>query len=605
MSVRSVFEIDIRDDRFRAFNALFDKYVASVKTLPALWQKVGKAAGRDQANSFVRLAEGVGTTNLGGKRAAEETKKIRADTQRAATNWSGIARSAKSFAGSVKDATLNFTKWVGIGGIISGLAGAGGLWGLDRLGEGVSATRRSAMGLGLSYGGLQATQTDFARVTDPASFLGGVNEALTDVTKRWTLYGAGLTERDLKGKDTGQVGALLLKKIEPLLDRTPTAMLAQVAQAFGLNQFMSNEDLRRWKDMPENERSSVLRGFGSDSMAFGLPAGTQRSWQEFTTQMGKAKISIENAFVKGLVPLVSGPNGGALGNLSRSLVMAVDTIFGVAKKNRWIDSFTKGIDDFAAWMRGPQFKTDLTKFETNIAEAGKTIGGILPSLRGFESILSTINNIWNPPVLVEDQKKAEAHQKAIQTPNRAGWYFDQSTSTWRQSNSSPAAKSWMNPLSWFNKSGTGNNPGNLRVPGSTRFQAFGSLDEGINKMARQLLRDQDVHGQTTLRQIIGGNKAWPGWAPAADHNDVGAYLRSLKKTTGIDADAPVNLHDAATMSKVIRGISVQEGRHALSSADIARALGTKAQSPIKVAVKIDNAAGANTVVTGSQLGRGF
>src|SRR3990172_2078626 len=91
-----------------------------------------------------------------------------------------------------------------------------------------------------------------------------------------------------------------------------------------------------------------------------------------------------------------------------------------------------------------------------------------------------------------------------------------------------------------------NNPGNLRRTDDTwqglsprqpdnDFFTFKSAAYGIRALARTLIAYQDEHRLRTIRQIISR------WAPASE-NDTGAYIDAVAKSTGLDADRPLDMH---------------------------------------------------------------
>jgi len=103
--------------------------------------------------------------------------------------------------------------------------------------------------------------------------------------------------------------------------------------------------------------------------------------------------------------------------------------------------------------------------------------------------------------------------------------------------------------------------------GSDTFASYGTQGQGIMSAAAQLKRDEYVHHQTTLRQIIYGNKEWAGYTTT----DRAAYLANVSKWTGLGADQTLNLNDVGQLSSVMSGFSRQEG-HPLSKDTIVKVL---------------------------------
>ncbi|EIT8073000.1 hypothetical protein L3H91_004953, partial [Salmonella enterica subsp. enterica serovar Cotham] len=99
--------------------------------------------------------------------------------------------------GHIKDATTSLLSWGTVLGLFSGLAGAGGLWGLNHLAGNASAQRFTAMGLGTTAGGLNSTAVDFQKALgNPVGTLGAIRDAQLDLSKRWQFRAMGVDNPD-------------------------------------------------------------------------------------------------------------------------------------------------------------------------------------------------------------------------------------------------------------------------------------------------------------------------------------------------------------------------------------------------------------------------
>lgn len=122
-----------------------------------------------------------------------------------------------------------------------------------------------------------------------------------------------------------------------------------------------------------------------------------------------------------------------------------------------------------------------------------------------------------------------------------------------------------------------NNPGNLRrtsdpwqglIPRQTdrEFFTFKSEVYGIRALARTLIAYQDNHRLRTIRQIISR------WAPASENN-TGAYIDAVAKSTGLDADRPLDMHRFEQLEAVVKAIIRHEnGQQPYTDAQITKAL---------------------------------
>lgn len=108
-----------------------------------------------------------------------------------------------------------------------------------------------------------------------------------------------------------------------------------------------------------------------------------------------------------------------------------------------------------------------------------------------------------------------------------------------------------------------NNPGNIRwgddwdglVPKSQRtdksFCQFTAPEYGIRAMIIILRNYQKKHGLNTVRKII--NR----WAPPVE-NDSEAYVNSVAKQVGVDADKVIDVTDSRVMIPLLEAIITHE-----------------------------------------------
>lgn len=105
-----------------------------------------------------------------------------------------------------------------------------------------------------------------------------------------------------------------------------------------------------------------------------------------------------------------------------------------------------------------------------------------------------------------------------------------------------------------------NNPGNLNFagqPGATReggpngrFAVFGTMQEGKDALAKQLLRYQ-ARGKDTIESIINT------YAPSSE-NDTQAYIRHMERTTGKKGNEKIDLRDEKFRATFMDGIIAHE-----------------------------------------------
>lgn len=430
--VVKVLSIDVRDGKFRDFLKLYERYDKALKSAPAAWAMVEKNIDGSRG-SFDKMVDQMAAANVQAK--LREKAQERADrlTQTTAERWKAMAASSRDFLRNVAGATGQLLKWASITGVISGLVGAGGLFGIDRLAAGAAGSRRSALGLGLGIGAQSAFEANAGRLVDPRAFLESVAGARFDVTKRVGLLGAGLSQRQIDSGDTGSTSVALLRRLKQIADTTDPALFAQVLQSRRLDQFASPTDLNRLRGTSGEEFEQVIRQMTQRQGQFDLPPDVARRWQDFVTQLDNAGKGINTTLVKGLIGLEPG-----LAKLSD----AIEKLFGALLKDggpveRWVTQLGSALERFANYVGTEEFMDKVQTFVNGIGKIADKIGSVAgwfadsdPDLQrereernkrvqklrdarknGTATAWSQLGDIFNPNAISQDQLLAMVRER--------------------------------------------------------------------------------------------------------------------------------------------------------------------------------------------------
>lgn len=390
MTIKSVIDIEIHDEPWLRFKEMFDEYRQKLKEAAGDWKQTGAAidaasektkdgidtqaaateslaiVAASAAAAFHEIAQAVTNQSVEIIKVVNGTRELSKGTRSAAHDWRDMARDSKNFASNIYDATRSILKWASITGLIGGLLGGGGLFGIDRLAASAGSQRRSALGLGISSAEENAFSTNYSRVIDPNSFLTNVNNAMTDVTKRWTLTSTGLTANQLQGKNTADVASMLLKSYKSLADKTNPENLEQVRTAYGVQ--LSGQDFQRLRNTPADEIEKYGQDYERDKKTFAVPDGVMKDWQDLQVQLHRAGISLENVLITGLAKL-SGP----IGDLSKGFVNLVEALAKSPVVKEWIEGLAVGLENLAKWIGSDEFKTDVLAFVKNVGKMATTV----------------------------------------------------------------------------------------------------------------------------------------------------------------------------------------------------------------------------------------
>ncbi|HVY15949.1 MAG TPA: lytic transglycosylase domain-containing protein [Rhodopila sp.] len=392
MAVKSIIDIDINDSAFQKFREQFQAYQRLLKNSSSDWSKVTQEidGSRESFQKMVesskaRLAQ-TRLTAAAEKEAANQLDRSTNASERQAHAWRDLAKNAGSFASKIADSTRSLLRWASITGVISGVLGAGGLFGIERLAVSAGNQRRSALGLGVTPGQLTASSLNLGRLVDPGALLGGVNEALHDPTKTAPFAALGLNAQAEERKGTAQAAIDVMRAYRSLLDRTDPALRGLVTQQYGLGQFGFNgETANRVANTPRAEFDSILRQQQIDARTLDLTQQQQKAWQDLQVQLNRAAATIEKTFTVALTDLAK-----PIGDVSVGLTHLVESLGRSDEVKTLIGDVANGLEGFAKFVGTPEFKTDVQTFGQGVKQLAEDISWALKKLGALDT--KTVEN---------------------------------------------------------------------------------------------------------------------------------------------------------------------------------------------------------------------
>lgn len=311
----------------------------------------------------------------------------------ALAGFQAIYKTTRGIWDNVEGTAKTLLKWTGLATIFSGLLGAGGLFGIDRLGAASSAATRSATGLGTTPGNQEAFRINYARLIDPDAVLGNVSEMENDPSKRGYLQA--LIGANHMHDDTAQMGVLAIRAArERILRQGINNVSPQWLAANGLDSLGIDLASARRLAAPGADLNTAERGYRSDAATLNLDPATQKAWTFFSQQMTRAGQTIENDFIRGLVDLAD-----PLSNLSKAVVTTINSFMSNPHLKGWIDDLATGIQHFGAWIQTPAFQQGVKDFVANIGQLGSILANSVAWLYAHlpASITGASNNASSLP----------------------------------------------------------------------------------------------------------------------------------------------------------------------------------------------------------------
>lgn len=574
MAAKSVVEIDVQDEKFQAFLEKFNEYQKALEELPEQWrgaaQGIGDSAKQTEkvlgsteaiAQAFnegiaavASINEGLDRLNGNLEKANKTQSEFNKKSSGARKFLSKASKDAKSLAGHMKDATTSLLSWGAVLGLFSGLAGAGGLWGINRLAGSAASQRFTAMGLGTTAGGLNASAVNYQKVLgNPVGTLGAIRDSQLDLSKRWQFKAMGI---DNPNQDPATLLPQMIKSARDIFVRNGSTQ--QGAEAYGLTNYFTLDDLNRFKKMSDAEIDAMTKQAQKDTQRLQLTDQQLKQWQDFNIQLDRSKVGIENTFIRGLAPLTP-----ELGKLSDAFSGAVDTVLKSPELGKWLDGLADGIRRFGNYLASPEFKSDVESFMTGVERLGRLIGKVIDWVTGKTDI--TLDDVKSHSSMLSDEKRTDPQSGQTYTPG---------------TDDDPHVWGWLKGVKHFFSNGKVepvdarpadvsargrtiadrfNNPANLRAAAgyqtantkSGKFAVFPTLDEGVLAAAKQL-QIYGTRGVDNIHDIVGK------WAPPKENN-TRAYIDHVTKATGRSEFEKLNLNDPKVLAQLISSMSVKEG----------------------------------------------
>ena len=376
MALKPIFEIDVDDTKFKKFIELFNKYQVDLKKMPGAWNKIGEAV--EKTNEEINNSSDATGQQVNAVRNIEEgQKRVTAVSKTTAVVWSSISNSVSSVSRNISSATSSLLKWSTVTAVFGGLLGAGSLFGIDRLAASVSASRRSAMGLGVSYGQQSSFNTNYSRLINAGSLLSNVAGAKYDLTSPayTALMASGLSPDFIKKNNAASVSQEFLNKLPQLFKGVKDpGLIGATAKAYGIDQLMPMQDLIAFLNASPEERAEIAKRNSEDSKTLDLTEEAQRKWQDLTTQLSRAAGEIETNILEKFSRLAPG-----LDKLSESFVKAVEAFAKSDVLDRIINAIADGLNSFADQINNKEFQDGVKQWVDWIPMAAKAIWDFIGS----------------------------------------------------------------------------------------------------------------------------------------------------------------------------------------------------------------------------------
>lgn len=325
MTVKSVIEIDVLDEKFKAFSASFEKYKKSVEDHSKKWKEVNKAL----------------------EEAEKRQKAFNKSIQDGGVALKNAVSVTASIASNMASAALSAAKWLTY-------AALGGGFGLGGLAGSASNLRREATGLGVNSSQLRAART----YGEP--YLGGIEGVMSNIQRLQTT----LTEQYKVGILGGNLNKNAFQNLPDVLTKARQAMKdaggnIDIARAMtpGLQDVLSEEQLQTVGNMKPEEFATLINSLRTGGSRMNLDDADYEAWRKFWVQLRESGNVIEESLLRNLKTLTP-----QLTTLSRVIADTIDNILKSKEFAELMDTVNQGIKDFGKYLVSGEAKEDMKTF---------------------------------------------------------------------------------------------------------------------------------------------------------------------------------------------------------------------------------------------------
>lgn len=364
MPNKPVIQVEVDDERFRAFRELFEHYREDVDEMPEAWRK---------ANAVM---------NAGLAAIAEQTHAINHNLQTAiaaqhqfakATNVSahGMKTMAK-YAKETYDHIFKMGKFVLKAGAWGGGLLAGATFGLDKLANSTLAPSFGARGVNTDSGLYRAFQLDYARLA-PAGMLSATYAAQQDPSKYpYLAAAAGLSINAVQRMNPVALDKQMMLAAHDYFQsnrNNPNAFMPDMPQMQGFSAAgLSLEDVTRLGNTSRKELQLRGQMVTADAESLRYSRKTQDAMWKFQRELQLAGSKIVTVLANDLAPVAKAltPTFKALGEDAKLLINDA-----LAPKN--IKMVQDAIGGFTRFLDSGQAKADIKAFVSGVEAMASTV----------------------------------------------------------------------------------------------------------------------------------------------------------------------------------------------------------------------------------------
>jgi hypothetical protein len=387
MAVKSIIDVDVNDDAFKAFMEMFAKYQAALKKLPGAWDTANKSINKS-GSAIEEMTDIMSRQVDIIDKQTRAQEKMRREVEKTGYSLTDVARATTRIAGGMKDITLSLLKFSTLTSAFGLLSGGTGLFGFEALARSASQQRTQSMGLGVTPGQLQAANITYERIGGAGSTLSSIADIQNDITRQYLLSTRlGISQQDIQNKNPFELLPQTLSALRSRYLAIPENLRGTLAPSLGLTEFgLSMQQLRQLGGMSEEELTGLGTSLPGRAAAIGGSNETNRRYQDFLIQLDTAGQRLQTTLIDKLTPLA-----GPLGNVVDAFTNLAASALGSDTFRNGLKTFADWINDFANTLNTEETKTSIAKF---IEQVGTFATRMANAVRAVISFIEALQDAY-------------------------------------------------------------------------------------------------------------------------------------------------------------------------------------------------------------------
>jgi hypothetical protein len=513
---KSVIEIDILDDKFKAFATLFDKFQTALDKMPKGWEAAGKAVDK-VGEKTDKTAKKIIKEQKEQNKHANDGLKIVKETAR----FSGEI--AKNFASTA----VSVAKWLALGAV-------GGGFGIGGIAASASDYRVRASGANATTGELRAIQSSLKKYSDdPEALLSKIADMQADRGQTATLNVVGGNRNNTPFQSMIDILKETKRVLSQHKDENGNVDL-NIAEALGFTKLFNSSELRRIVN-DKGELGGDTAAAETNAKKLSNLDSENKALQDFWMNLIYAKNKIELALIEPLSRLAK-----PLSDLTDAVVNAISDFL----KS---DEIKKSIKEFTDWISSDDSKKSISEFFSALGKIAALIGRLAYFLPDLSKPKDTpegqkAKNGYTYKNGVIDNENPENH---IGGTSLIGRILNS------QSDSYQRGMAKLNAPERFNNPGDLSSWGNLpktKLADGNTIVKFETAQQGMQALAEQLKLYMNRDHLSTVRDIM---TKYVG----ANNPRLESAIKNVSASSGL---APTSQLQPTDLYKLMSGITKNE-----------------------------------------------